>query len=282
MDTASPRVRPAAVVTLGMYDPPFLHGAQDALWSALRAAMIAEGVEGMAGPLPARLARERPIGDALLDPALVLGHTCGYPLRTRYAGRLRVVATPVYASPYAGEGWHRSAIVVRADDPAPDLAALRGRVVALNGYDSNSGMNLLRAAIAPLAGGRAFFGGVVETGAHLASLAAVAEGRADVAAIDGVTFALAARHAPERVAGLRVLDVTPESPALPLVTRAEAADELVAALRRALDRLMADDEAAPAREAFGLTGFALLPDAAYDRVLELERAAIAAGYPRLA
>ncbi|MFK8252743.1 phosphate/phosphite/phosphonate ABC transporter substrate-binding protein [Ancylobacter terrae] len=280
--TDAPHRPAAAVVTLGMYDPPYLHAAQDMLWSALRAAMIAEGVEALAGGVPAGLARERPIGEALLDPALVLGHTCGYPLRTHYAGRLRVVATPVFASPYTAEGWHRSAIVVRADDPAADLAALRGRVAALNGYDSNSGMNLFRAALAPLAGGAPFFADTVVTGGHLASLAAVAEGRADVAAIDGVTFTLAARHAPERVAGVRVLAVTEPSPALPLVTRVDAGDELVEALRRALDTLMEDPAAAPARAAFGLTGFARLPDAAYDRVLEIEREAIAAGYPSLA
>ena len=274
--------RAEAVVTLGMYDPPYLATQQDALWAALRRALLREGIDALAGPLPARLNRARAIGDALLDPQLLIGHTCGYPLRTRFAGRLRVVATPTYATPYTVGGWHRSAIVVRAGETATSLAELRGRVVAVNGFDSNSGMNLLRARLAPLAGGRPFFAGIVETGAHLASLAAVTDGRADVAAIDGVTFTLAARHAPNLVAGVRVIDVTPASPGLPLVTRADAAPDLVATLRRGLARLIEDEEAAAARDAFGLTGFAVLPEAVYDRVLELEQAAVAAGYPELA
>ncbi|HSI40205.1 MAG TPA: PhnD/SsuA/transferrin family substrate-binding protein [Xanthobacteraceae bacterium] len=272
----------AAVVTLGMYDPPFLHAAQDALWAALRRALVAEGVDTLAGRLPAALDRARPIGEALVDPRLALGHTCGYPLRTRYAGRLKPVATPVYATPYTEGGWHRSAIVVRVDEAAPDLAALRGRVAAINGTDSNSGMNLFRAALAPLADGRPFFSAVVETGAHLASVEAVAQGRADVAAIDGVTFTLAARHAPERVAGVRVIAVTPASPGLPLVVPVDTPEPQVAAIRRALDAFLADPAAADAREAFGLVGFEAIPEAAYDRVIELENAAIAAGYPRLA
>ena len=271
-----------AVVTLAMYDPSYLHAAQDALWAALRRALVAEGVEDALGPLPPVLRRERAIGDALTDPLLALGQTCGYPLRKFHAGRLKPVATPVYASPYMQGAWHCSVIVVRADDPAATLAELRGRVAAINGRDSNTGMNLFRAAVAPLAAGQPFFAGVVETGGHLPSLSAVAEGRADVATIDGVTFTLAARHAPERVAGVKVIGTTPATPGLPLVTRVEVPDEVVAALRRALAALLADETAAPAREAFGLVGFENVAEAAYDRVLELEDAAIAAGYPRLA
>ncbi|WGD31040.1 PhnD/SsuA/transferrin family substrate-binding protein [Ancylobacter sp. WKF20] len=271
-----------AVVTLGMYDPPYLHAAQDQLWAALRRALVAEGVEDSVGHLPIALDRDRTIGDALADPRLALGHTCGYPLRTLYAGRLKPVATPVYASPFARDGWHCSAIVVRAEDPARTLADLRGRVAAINGRDSNTGMNLFRATVAPLAEGRPFFARVIETGGHLISLAAVTEGRADVATIDGVTFALAARHAPERVAGVKVIGETPATPALPLVVPVERSEAYVAAVRRALEALLADESAAPARAAFGLTGFAHIAEAEYDRVLELERAAVAAGYPTLA
>jgi ABC-type phosphate/phosphonate transport system substrate-binding protein len=143
-------------------------------------------------------------------------------------------------------------------------------------------MNLFRAAVAPLAGGQPFFSRVVETGGHLLSLEAVTEGRADIATIDGVTFTLAARHAPERVAGVKVIGVTPATPGLPLVVRQEVDDGVVTALRRALIALMADESAAPAREAFGLIGFEHIPEAAYDRVLELEKEAVAAGYPHLA
>ncbi|SHO67265.1 ABC-type phosphate/phosphonate transport system, substrate-binding protein [Pseudoxanthobacter soli DSM 19599] len=265
-------------VTLGMYDLPMLREANDRLWAYLRDRLVARGWRGV----PELIDRSRAIDDALADPGLVLGHTCGYPLRTRFAGRLRVVATPDYRGPYASGGRHCSVVVVRHDDPAADLAALYGRVAAVNGFDSNTGMNLLRAAVAPLAGGQAFFGGVLETGAHVASLAAVADGMADVAAIDGVTFDLVARHTPDDVAGVRVLTRTADSPNLPLVTRMGAPDALVAALRAALDEAARAPELAAAREALGLAGFLVLPDEAYDRVLELERAAAAAGYPRLA
>lgn len=90
--TAVTASTPSAVVTLGMYDPPYLNEAQDVLWAALRRALVDQGIERALGPLPQSLDRQRAISDALADPRLALGHTCGYPLRKLYAGRLKPLA----------------------------------------------------------------------------------------------------------------------------------------------------------------------------------------------
>ena len=120
------------------------------------------------------------------------------------------------------------------------------------------------------------------TGAHLASLAAVAAGEADVAAIDCVTHALVARHEPGLLAGTRVLARTASTPGLPLVTRANAPPAELAALREALAEVAADPALSRSRERLLLTGFAILPEAAYGRVAALEREAASVGYPVLA
>lgn len=263
--------------SLGMYDPPWLHAANDLLWAGIARRLSDAGVAGV----PAGLDRSRPLDAIWRDPDLLLAQTCGLPLRTALRGRVRVVATPVYDAPLAHGGWNRAAIMVREDAAHAALADLRGSVAAVNSVESNSGMNLFRAALAPIAEGRPMFARVVETGAHLASLAAVAAGGADVASIDGVTLALAMRHRPDLVAGLRVLDVTPDTPGLPLVTRADAPDEWVALLRAALTDVLEDEALAEARQALLLTGLDVLPEETYDRVIELEQAAVDAGYPAL-
>ena len=104
--------------------------------------------------------------------------------------------------------------------------------MAFNGLDSQSGVQTLREAVAPLAGGAPFFGGGVETGAHRASMRAVADGRADCAAIDAVCWAMAGRYEHEAVSRLRVVHVTAPAPALPFVTRHGGP---VAAVRAALE-----------------------------------------------
>ncbi len=261
-----------------MYDFPWLARANDALWAGVARHLRAAGLERV----PDHLDRTRPREAVLRDPDLLLGHTCGYPLMTALDGVVRPVATPRYALPGCEGAWHRSLVVVREDAPYERLDQLRGSRAALNGFDSNTGMNLFRAAVAPLAGGRPFFADLLVTGFHLESLAAVRSGRADVAAIDCVTHGLAARHRPDLVAGTRVLAWTEATPSLPLVTRAAAPEAKVMALRSALDAAAADPDLAEARAALALEGFEVLPLAAYGRILELERAAAEAGYPTLA
>src|ERR1700735_1567828 len=84
-----------------------------------------------------------------------------------------------------------------ASDSRCLLKEFRGAVAALNAHDSNTGMNLFRGMIAPIAGGPAFFSSTVVTGSHEASVAAVDNGEADLASIDCVSFALLKRGRPE-------------------------------------------------------------------------------------
>jgi ABC-type phosphate/phosphonate transport system substrate-binding protein len=270
--------RARGVASLGMYDPPWLHGANDALWSVLARHLRDNGFAA----IPERLDRDRPLAAIWADPDLVLAQTCCYPLATTLAGAVTPVAAPVYAWPGCRGATHRSFLVVREASPFQNLSDLRGRRLAVNGFDSNTGMNLLRAAVAPLAGGHAFFGSVTVTGAHLSSMSAVARGEADLAAVDCVTFGLAARHRPDLAAGLRVIGETEPSPALPFVTRREASAEAVAAARTALRAALADAGVAEACTRLGLAGVEPLPADACAQVLALERDAVAAGYPRLA
>jgi len=268
----------ARVASLGMYDFPWLEAANDVLWAALAGRLRARGLAGA----PERLDRRRGLREVWADPGLLLAHTCGYPLVTELAGKVAYVATPRHLARGCEGAEHRSLVVVAEASPARGLGDLRGARAAVNGLDSNSGMNLLRALAAPLAREGRFFGEVLVTGAHLASLAAVADGRADVAAVDCVTHALAARHRPGLLAGTRVLAETAATPALPLVTRRDAPPGELAALRGALAEVAADPALAAARAELLLEGFEVLPEGAYGRVATLEREAAEAGYPRLA
>jgi ABC-type phosphate/phosphonate transport system substrate-binding protein len=264
------------IAALPMYDPPELQAANDALWSAIGARLGCEGVEA-----PERLTRGVPLGAIWSDPALLLAQTCGYPLMTALKGRVQVVATPRYGAPGCEGSHHRSAVVVRQNDPAAVLADLRGRRFALNDPASNTGMNLIRALIAPLVHGEAFFSVVTVTGGHAASAEAVANGEADVAAIDGVTFALLQRLHPGVTRRLRVLAWTETSPGLPLITGIATTAATRAALSRALADTARDPSLRETRAELLLEGFDVLPASRYEAVLELERIAIAQGYPVL-
>ena len=270
---------PLRLASLAMYgDPPPVRAATRRLWAHVRDGLRAAGMAGVPDALDETIAYDA----AWLDPHLLLAQTCGYPFASRLRGQVRLVATPCYDHPGCDGPFGGSVIVVRADDPVASIADLAGRRAAINDRASNSGYNLLRAAVAPYARDGRFFGGVVETGGHVAGLAAIAAGAADVAAIDSVTWGNIQRHAPARLTPFRILGETLRTPGLPLITRATASDAEVATLRMALDRAVADPAMAETRHALGLSGFAVLADADYDAVLQIERGAIEQGFPIIA
>ena len=217
--------RPTA--SLPMYDWPEVAGSTDAFWAALHRTLSAGRIEA-----PDCLDRSASNDAIWRNPDLVLSQTCGWPLVTRYSDVLHVVARPVYAAEGCGKGTYRSAIVARSGEP---LEALVRGTVAVNGFDSLSGYRTLAAHLASNGIGREDIGDLLETGSHRASIQAVAEGRADVAAIDCVSWRLALDHEP--AAGeLAVIDWTAELPALPFVTsmaNASRADAIFAALEDA-------------------------------------------------
>ncbi|MEX0808643.1 MAG: PhnD/SsuA/transferrin family substrate-binding protein [Dongiaceae bacterium] len=263
---------------LPMYDLPELRAVTDAFWTQLASHMRAEGINDV----PLRL--EHPIDCEAhwLEPGLLLSQTCGFPLRHCLRDRVTYVATPSYAVEGCGRGTYRSAIIVRADAPIGRLDDLRGATAAFNDMQSQSGMNALRAAVAPFSREGRFFDRVIESGRHEASIRAVADGEADVAAIDCVTWAYLERYRPAEIAGLRVLDMTAEMPGLPFVTAGDATAEQLAKLRASLTQAMLDQALAAVRDALFLSGIVVLPEDAYLAVDRMEQGAADRGYPQLA
>ena len=174
-------------------------------------------------------------------------------------GRVELVAAVDHGLPDCPPGHYRSRVVVRGEDDARGLEGLRGRTLAINGADSQSGAGSIRRMLAALP--QPFFARVVETGAHRESMRAVAEGRADAAAIDAVSWELALRHEPA-ARRLRIVASTPETPGLPFITRRGGPVE---ALRGAPSDAV--EAVGPAlREAILLRGLLPRADADFDEI----------------
>lgn len=264
------------IAALPMYDFPELRWAHDALWAALADHMAAAGVTDV----PWLLTRSLGHFEVWRHPRLLFGQGCEYPLAKSPAS-VRVVATPRYSAPGCEGASYRSAIVVRAEEPAEGLAGLRNRRCAINEADSNSGMNLLRAALAPLSGGAPFFESVVLSGSHRRSVEMIAAGQADLAAVDCVSFAHLQRIHASTVAGLRILCWTPPSPSLPFITARSTNEPTVNVLRAALAGVFADPALSSVRELLLLEGVDLEPDGNFTEVLRLERQAADLGFPAI-
>ena len=230
-----------AHASLPMYDLPEVGDSTDRLWAAIAEELRDGGVQGV----PDSLERPADHHDAWRRPGLLLSQSCGYPVATELRGVLRVVATPHYAAPGCDGNRYSSVVVVRASSRATSLGALRGAVCACNSRDSQSGYNAFRSLIAPIAAGAPFFAEAVATGAHAASIEAVRCGRADVCAVDCVTWALLARHRSASLHGLEVLCRSEPVPGLPLVTARDCADAALETIRRALMRAHSPGRTSP-------------------------------------
>ena len=188
-----------------------------------------------------------------------------------------MLAVPSYDLPDCAPGEHCS-LFVAAEGQARASATSRNTRLALNDHDSNSGMNLLRHALPP---GRdsAFFAEVHISGGHLRSLAMVAAGEVELTSVDAVTFGYLQRHAPERLAGLRVLGRSAPSPALPLITSLHWSAAQRRELFEALNLTLI--ECPHLAATLALKSFLPAGEEHYRILLDYERQAQGWGYPQL-
>lgn len=214
-----------------------------------------------------------------LAPQLLLTQTCGYPLMTALRGQVRVIGRPRYELPDSSGGNHCSLLVSRADEPRRTLAALFDSRGVINGEDSNSGMNLLRHRLASLQRDGRFFSSVSISGSHRESLRWLREDKADLAAIDSVTFAYLARYAKEEVAGLRVVARSAFSPTLPYIGVAGLTDEQSERIRGAMNLTL---QALPeVGETLGLREVLPASERDYQILLDYQQEAEELGFGRL-
>lgn len=256
---------PAAMIAaLQMYDWPEVREATDLWWKAI------------ADCLGSRMSLSRPaeFTSPWFQDDLLFAQTCGYPFTHALKGRVIYVGTPHYAADGCAGPNYCSIVFAREAGP---LERFRGGVAAVNTPDSMSGMLALKLVFAPLAEWGRFFAQAVETGGHLASLAAVQAGEADVCAIDCVCVEMARRYRPSALEGLVEIARSPQVPGLPWITKAGD----LQALRHALRKAFADPALAELRGRLLLTGFSELPASAYDRITDLEAAVEKAGGLRL-
>jgi ABC-type phosphate/phosphonate transport system substrate-binding protein len=240
------------IASLGMYDFGAAVAANDRLWALIRDELRERGIDA-----PDLLTR----GDAAFWPAwgspeLLLSQTCGYPYRDRLHHRVAYVGTPDYGVEGCPPGYYRSVFVVRADDPRPALADFDGTRFAFNEALSQSGWAAPQIHAARL-GLR--LPAALQTGGHRRSALAVAEGRADIAALDAVTYRLMLDNDADLSARVRVIAATEPTPGLPLITaKAGPAEALCLAVGKAIASLAPGD-----RNDLHLKGLIKIPTEAY-------------------
>jgi len=252
--------------------------AVDALWELLRQALAVCGLQR----LPADLTWPHDYHAHWLAPDLLLSQACGYPLTHALEGKVQLVGCFAYDAAQCEGIFCHSVLVARSEHAHLGLEDFHGLRVAFNAPDSQSGYNALRAKVAPMARAGRFFSSALATGGHVASLAAVQSGQADLAAIDCVTYDALNRYSPELTQGVHLVGSTDAYPGLPLVSALATPAADLALLQQALRAVVASPAAASTLEALGIRGFETPDIGVYQRCVEMRRSAQALGYGALA
>lgn len=233
------------IAALGMYDMPAIRGANDRLWQLIRDAL---------GYGPEHLTRDTDPWQIWMDPDLLLAQTCGLPFRAKLRDHVTRVGTPDYGLPGCAPGYYCSVLLARHDE----LRTLTELVSARFAYNEELSQSGWAAACTVFHTLDRRPSALLKTGSHVNSAHAVAEGRADLAALDMVTWLMLCDHDPV-AALLKPVGRTPATPGLPIVTaRNRDPAPIAAAIRTAIAQLTDADSAT-----LRLRGLAEIPDETY-------------------
>ena len=211
------------IASLPMYDWPHRRAANNALL-----AHIGDTLRQLGLAAPKELSRPKDLHRHWKRPTLLFSQTCAMPYRLGLWQACDVLGTLDYNLPGCEPGQYCSVLIAQIDDTRRGIEAFDGARPAVNVLHSQSGWAALNDAAAradinlakPLL-----------TGAHAASIQAVASGHAALAAIDAVSWHLACDVMAE-AALVKVIGRTRPSPALPLIC---AKGQNVTTLRRGLE-----------------------------------------------
>lgn len=241
------------IAALPMYDWPELRDETDARWAAQRDRLRGQGIDAPEhltrrnGDMPAVPGGIRDeAGNAIAaDPAslppdeldfsvlwrhprLLLSETCWGPMEMGLQPHVTVIGQTAYDGVAGGSGeFYSSVIVARRSEGQPVPPPIDGRAhlptaffydkrFAFNEHQSLSGTLALKRDLEVVGTSLALFAQLVETGAHRASIRAIAEDKADIAAIDCQSWALAERFEPA-AKELQIIGWTARRKGLPLI-----------------------------------------------------------------
>lgn len=195
---------------------------------------------------------------------LLLGQMCSLTFSTCQPGMPFYIGSYILDDTDVIPGYYRSVIIVSdnlkslgLDDCEP------GRLeAAISEPDSFSGRFALYQALQ-----NSFmpckFAKITYTGAHLDTLLAVASGKADIGAIDCLTWKILQTILPEQVAQVHIAGHSPQMPGPPLVTMLPDDSDARAHLNAAIKAAFADRELAAQMKSIGIAGYSSVDRARY-------------------
>jgi len=216
--------------------------------------------------------------ERLLDAGQIhVGWICGLPYVWRADQsdpHIELLAAPVMqGARYQNRPVYFSDVVVHRDSRFQTFADLRGASWAYNEPGSHSGYNVVRYHLATLGETSGYFGKVIESGAHQASLQMILDRQIDASAIDSTVLELEFQRYPAIRSKVRIIETLGPSPIPPWVVLKSLSQELRKALRELLLHMHKDPQGRAILADGQIARFTYVEDGDYDAIRSMARQA---------
>jgi ABC-type phosphate/phosphonate transport system substrate-binding protein len=262
-------------VSFAMYNQPALLPLWQAWWQSVVPYLKNEGIKNA----PNQLCWPEDYMAHWRQPQLLLSQICSLPLIDHLQGQVQYVASPTFSTKLQSGSVYCSLLMVPDDSDAQILSDLRDARVAINSFDSQSGLGILNHSFmqtgVPL---DTMVASYAESGAHIQSLSWLQQGKVDLAAIDCISYHFFAKHQPHLLAGLRSLGSTDYTQGHAWVTSITTSAQTITQLQQGLRKAMAAPELVALQLELGLTGMEVVPESALQPTARMQKNTQAAGY----
>lgn len=207
------------------------------------------------------------MNDALKSGQVDISFVCGQPyVEGKKDFGLELLAAPVVK----GKLTYNSYIIVPKGSSAKKLSDLRGKTFAFTDPISNTGKlvptyMLAKAGETP----EKFFGKIIFSGAHDASINAVANGMIDGAAVDSLILDYIKKRKPGLTGETKIIETSPPYGIPPVVVRPGLDQLLKAKLQKTLLEANSDPKAKAILANMDIERFSLIEDSAYVPIREM-------------
>ena len=204
---------------------------------------------------------------------------CGLPYveKVDRGERLGLCVAPVMRSErYGGLPVYFSDVVVHVDSGYADFSDLEGQTVGYNEPRSHSGYNLLCYHLAVKGRTLDYFGRMVETGSHQASLRHILSGNIAAASVDSTVLDVETARNPALGRELKIIATLGPSPAPPWVFSAGVPEHVRVEVESCLIDMHRNVEGAAILASWGIAELRRVVDADYDPIRDMGRIALSA------
>ncbi|HPF37468.1 MAG TPA: PhnD/SsuA/transferrin family substrate-binding protein [Phycisphaerae bacterium] len=223
----------------------------------------------------------RTVNSMLASGAIDVGFICGLPYvveADQSPPHIRIVAAPVMRAPhYENRPEYFTYLIARPESPYTDFRSLRGCAYAYNDEYSNAGYAVPASILADMGETPDYFGHLIRTGSHEASIHKVAVGEADAACVSSQILDFDLFNNDPDARAVRIIERIGPEGAPPVVVSATMPAELEKEISRVFLGMHEDPRGRVILARALLQKFVEVPDSNYDSIRRRRAAGERAG-----